>query len=114
MRKSASFVVALVAASSIAGASDATATNGSQPVTTLKRAAGRDEPVRQLAQQGGPIRCWTTWQSVRDAICITQPNPDAAKRAPPTPINAQGGEVQARPRDPRCRSAANRSQRGEP
>ena len=69
MRKSASFVVALVAAGSIAGASYATATIRSQPVTTLITGSLADtsQPANSRSKVGD-VRCWKTWQSVRDAL----------------------------------------------
>ena len=65
MRRSASFVAALVAAGSIAGTDHASATIGSQAVTVL----ATDSPVHASSSGSvSPIRCWKTWQSVRDAL----------------------------------------------
>jgi hypothetical protein len=114
MRKAAPFVAALVAASSIAGTADATATHGSPSITTLATALPETSHSGSSRSTVTPIRCWKTWQSVRDAILHHTTPAGCGKTAPPTPINAQGGEVQARPRDPRCRSASNRSQREKP
>jgi hypothetical protein len=113
MRKAAPFVAALVAASSIAGTADATATHGSPSITTLATALPETSHSGSSRSTVTPIRCWKTWQSVRDAILHHTIPAGCGKRAP-TPMNAQGGEVQARPRDPRCRSASNRSQREKP
>ena len=89
MRKSASFVAALVAAGSIAGTAYATATIGSQAITTLVTgslaetshpASSRSKVSRSAAgRPGSPsaTRC-----------CITQPHPDATN-APPIGLDAR-------------------------
>ena len=68
MRKSAAFVAALVAAGSIAGTAYATVTRGTPAVRT--RAAGSlpytNHPDSAHSMVSA-IRCWKTWQSVRDA-----------------------------------------------
>ena len=68
MRKSAPFVAALVAAGSIAGTAHATATSGTQAVTTLATGslADTNHPRSSRSKVSAP-RCWKTWQSVRDA-----------------------------------------------
>jgi hypothetical protein len=69
MRKSASLVAALVAAGSIAGTAHASVTSGTPAVRTLATGSlpATDHP------SSGPsmlraIRCWKTWQAVRDAM----------------------------------------------
>ena len=69
MRRSASFVAALIAAGSIAGTADATATTRSLAVTTVV-AGSLTETSHPASSRSKviPIRCWKTWQSVRDAL----------------------------------------------
>lgn len=67
MRKSAPFVAALVAAGSVTGT--ATATVGPTAAAMLVSAA--PSRASHAGNSHGPmiaVRCWLTWQSVRDAI----------------------------------------------
>ena len=66
MRKAAPFVAALVAASSIAGTADATATNGSPSITTLATALPETSHSGSSRSMVAPIRCWTAVRSRRD------------------------------------------------
>ena len=69
MRKTASFIAALVAAGSIAGTAHATATLRSLAVTTLVTGSLADtsHPASSRSKVSD-VRCWKTWQSVRDAL----------------------------------------------